>query len=404
MSKFIYGLLLSFFASFSHADPQSKSFSHWTISSVDVTAAFTVSNREILPLTDTVHVKALAETWRRRLASNTSLKTSGGCVFFESRILASSAGYSRAQLVWQCPAMTSPGDQALEITLNTLFDAIPSHVHFANFKLPDGRRAQKLFTQSDRQYRLESGEQASSGRLSILQTYIGFGFEHILIGVDHIAFLLALLLLGGSWRHLLLVVTGFTLGHSITLSLSALGLVTPNILFTEALIGLSIALVAIENIAVRSGDQRAISNWTAGSLFLLALLGFFWGGETPILALLGLAVFCGCYLRLSTSAAQARRLRPALTIGFGLVHGFGFASVLLEVGLPSLARLPALIGFNLGVELGQALLVLFLLLAMSTFARFSTRVVARDQGAARDLLSCALAGLGVYWFLQRLYF
>ena len=102
-----------------------------------------------------------------------------------------------------------------------------------------------------------------------MSTYIRFGFEHILIGLDHIAFLLTLLLLPASWRQRLWIVTGFTLGHSVTLSLSTLGLISPDIQFTEALIGLSIALVAIENVTMRSEGRRAAANMIGALLLAL---------------------------------------------------------------------------------------------------------------------------------------
>jgi len=363
----------------------------------EVVATFTIPQREITRLTTRAEAWQLPEIWREHVQSRVQL---GSCKLLRSEAIPSSEEYARTRMKWHCPATVS----SFNITLNTMFDQVPSHVHFANFRLPEGGRRERLFSQFEREFilALASGEaEPADGGGPVLTTYIRFGFEHILIGLDHIAFLLTLLLLPGSWRQLLWVITGFTLGHSITLSLSTLGLVTPDMGFTEALIGLSIALVAIENVSAHSAGQRLTAGIVGAILLGLALLSLLAGGYPPALAMLGLALFCWCYLQLSDSPARARQLRPGITGLFGLIHGFGFASVLMEVGLPETSRPIALLGFNIGVELGQLLIVALFLIA----GRLLRAVIGRPyQGAAIDFLSAALCALGVYWFLQRLYF
>jgi hypothetical protein len=353
------------------ADPQSKSFSHWRIDDANVTGTFTIPLREVMRLTSRVDPYQLPETWHEHLRERVHLSTATPCELLGSELVPSSEEYARARLKWRCQTPVSP----LNITLNMIFDQVPSHVHFANFRLPEGVRRERLFSQFERSFTLapESADTNSSG--PVLTTYIRFGFEHILIGLDHVAFLLTLLLLSGSWRQLLWVISGFTLGHSVTLSLSALGLVTPDIGFIEALIGLSIALVAVENVSAHSPGRRGTATIVGALLLGLALLNIVSGGQLPSMAMLGLA--------------------------FGLIHGFGFASVLMEVGLPETSRPLALLGFNIGVELGQIVIVSAFLLA-GILAR---RILGPQRGAtAVDLLSSALCALGVYWFLQRLYF
>ena len=148
------------------------------------------------------------------------------------------------------------------------------------------------------------------GVAAVLATFVPAGIHHIAIGPDHILFLVGLLLLGGSLGRLGLIVTAFTLGHSVTLSLAALGIVTPPASLVEPAIALSIVLVGVDNLLV--------------------------GREEP---------------------TRRRDLRPILAGVFGLVHGFGFAAVLREFGLPQAALGWSLFGFNLGVELGQLALV-----------------------------------------------
>jgi hypothetical protein len=152
----------------------------------------------------------------------------------------------------------------------------------------------------------------SSAPLTVDDSVVGFvrlGIEHILTGFDHLLFLFALILRGGRFVSLLAIVSAFTLAHSITLALAVLDLVSLPSWLVEPVIALSIVYVAAENIF----SERAISQ------------------------------------------------RWAVSFGFGLVHGFGFAGALLELELPKGALIGALLPFNLGVEVGQGLVVAILL-------------------------------------------
>lgn len=162
-------------------------------------------------------------------------------------------------------------------------------------------------------------------------------------GIDHILFLLALLLGGGRLSRLVGIATGFTLGHSITLALAALDVVRPPASIIEPLIALSIALAAAEAFTNKLGRHR----WK-------------------------------------------------IATGFGLIHGFGFATALSHLELSTRGKLTALTGFNLGVELGQLVIVLLsapLVLALHRNQRFGTPVI---RAAAALIFVC-----GVFWMFQR---
>ena len=118
----------------------------------------------------------------------------------------------------------------------------------------------------------------------------------------------------------------------------------------------------------------------------------------PLPASLGLALFTVCYLQLADTQERAAWLRPILTLLFGLIHGFGFASVLMDIGLPTGRLVPALLGFNLGVEIGQ-LGIVALLWAIGTF--IARRFATTDYRLAADGASAALCGLGLFWFVGR---
>lgn len=183
-------------------------------------------------------------------------------------------------------------------------------------------------------------------RIDGLFGWIRLGVIHIFTGYDHLAFLLALLLVGQTWRRVLLMVTAFTVAHSITLAVAALELVPISsraARWVEVLIAASVVYVAAENLILSSHRHRA-----------------------------------------------------AITFGFGLIHGFGFASVLRGYGLGD-AVVTGLFGFNLGVELGQAFVVALvfpLVLWLSRRPRAFTWSI--------RLASVAIAATGGYWLVDRL--
>jgi hypothetical protein len=188
----------------------------------------------------------------------------------------------------------------------------------------------------------------------------------------------------------------------VTLSLAALGYVRVDAPLVEALIGYSIALVAAENLAVHGGVHRGLARAAGIALAAgagLAATGAVRGGP-PAATLLGLALFSACYLGLAAGGGGTRRLRPAVTLLFGLVHGFSFASVLAEIGLPRERLVAALFGFNLGVELGQ-LAAVAAIVGLGSLAR--RLLGAGPRALAADGLSAALCALGLFWFLVRAY-
>ena len=189
---------------------------------------------------------------------------------------------------------------------------------------------------------------------AVFPRFVSAGIHHIFIGPDHILFVLGLLLLGGGLGRLLKIVTAFTIAHSVTLALATLGWVTPPARVIEPLIALSIVFVAFENLrAVWWRRQRA--------------------GEPPV------------------------DRRAWLAFAFGFVHGFGFASVLREFGLPPGAMGMALLAFNLGVEVGQAAIVV---VAAPLFALVAARGPAW-RSALVGAGSCVVAAAGAWWFVER---
>ena len=205
--------------------------------------------------------------------------------------------------------------------------------------------------------RFEHFTGTTQGRWAVVRTFVVSGIEHILIGPDHLLFLLGLLLLGGSLWRLATIVTAFTLGHSVTLSLAALDLVRVAPALVEPAIALSIVVVGVDNLLVR---QR----------------------------------------RVAAPQSATFDLRPWLAAAFGLIHGFGFAAVLREVGLPPGALGWSLAAFNVGVELGQLAVVAVAVALLAAVRRYDVILAERCVVVG----SVGVIAAGVYWFAQRVWF
>ncbi len=380
-----------------HSHNRSQSFSDWEITDNIATAVFTAKSREITRLQsqsnqslDTLLVGHLISAIS---VSQDSLPCSSTEVV---RPIPSALGYVRVRLVFDCGA--SLGD--ISISINSFFNVASSHVHYANMSLNREPSYQYLFTNKQRQHEITNQLATSSHWFDSITQFVLIGIEHIFGGIDHIAFLLALLLLLRSLKVLVWMITGFTLGHSITLALAALGWVIPDLDIVEAAIGFTIALVAVQNIAVLTGNHRQITYFSVAGLLLIVLINLIWNIGLSALSGLGLALFTLAYLWNSADEHLSANLRLVTSVIFGLIHGFGFASALTETGLANTQLLPALLGFNLGIELGQIVIiaVVWALLQQIRQSRFLT-----DTRIVIDLVSAALCGLGLYWFIGRSY-
>ena len=279
---------------------------------------------------------------------------------------------------------------ALEIRDDLLYDVAPTHLHFARVTRDGSAPLERVLSERDRRWALADGSRVGTS----LAAYLVLGIEHILSGTDHLAFLIALLLVATSAREVAGVVTGFTAAHSITLALAVLGTVRPETAAIEALIGLSIALVAAENLWLADRRGRALPFGVALVLAILALCAAGGVGRVPALTLAGLALFSTCYFALAARARSPQRLRWGVAFLFGLLHGFGFATVLTEARLPAERLVHALFGFNAGVELGQLAIVALV---------WPLLRAARGRPMIADFASALVVALGVFWFVSRAY-
>lgn len=235
------------------------------------------------------------------------------------------------------------------VTINLkLFPYDPAHQTFIN--MYDGAAlTQAILDDAHTEFVYYSGSR--QGAFAVARTLVPDGVRHIVIGPDHLMFLLGLLLLGGSLPHLALVVTAFTAGHVLTLTLASFNLVNPSLRLVEPAVALSIVYVGADNLIVSGpGGGRDVRAWIA---FM-----------------------------------------------FGFIHGFGFANVLRSMSLPPRALASAIGSFNVGVEIGQLAVVVAVGSALSLLK-------SRSDDASRRLAfagSIIVIAAGTFWFVQRVFF
>lgn len=321
------------------------------------------------------------------------LESRGGCAPAPGSFqeLTASRGWYRYEWEIRCADTLD-----LRIHSDLLFDVVPAHIHFARVDV-GGTTAERVLTEGTRDAAVAAMKNGDEPPLHVAGRYVGIGIDHILSGWDHLVFLLTLVLVARRLREIAVAVTGFTLGHSITLAMAVLGFATPVQGTVEALIGLSIALVAVENVWL-SEQRRSV--WLPIAAIAATLVGAAYAagwGTVSGSAVLGLALFAACYFAILHRSARPVRLRCGVAAVFGLVHGFGFAGALKELALGANHIVFPLLGFNVGVELGQ-LAVLSLV--------WPTLVVVRRLAPRRDLAviqwgSAITLGLGVFWFVSR---
>lgn len=323
-------------------------------------------NGTAVELTLVAHMFDVANDLRiqppERLLEADTLKARGSAIatLLDSRVQIAADGRALTHIPWSPPEALS---ERQSVTLQAryvvgrpigrvdvaalMFPYDPQHKTFLNVYEGGEVAAQAILDAKKTTFQYFTG--TPQGMWAVMRRFVPSGIHHILIGPDHLMFLTGLLLLGGTLRHLLLVVTSFTIAHSVTLSLAALGMVIPPPNAIEPAIALSVVYVGADNLLVRAGG-RDTRTWVA--------------------------------------------------FAFGLIHGFGFANVLREMDLPGRALGWTLFSFNIGVEIGQLAVVV---VVASLFAWIRSR----SEAAGRRL---AVAGsvvvmlAGAFWFVQRVFF
>ena len=288
--------------------------------------------------------------------------------------------------------------QAVKIDNKAFFDIDSSHSHIARIKVNNKNYPEKIFLKTDQSLEIntKSPEVFEKSSFSSFFSYLGLGLEHISTGFDHLAFLLGLLLINKNLKNIFIAITGFTLGHTLSFCAAVLGVIYPSSGFVEATIGFSIFILGYEYL---SRDRDNFLNYLQAMLlfWVFFLISFYYfNGSYLFSGYLGLMIFCLSYL-IIVNKSKNLFLSLLITSLFGLVHGFGFGGYLSEVGLPQESIYLALIGFNLGVEIGQIIAASFFLLALLFIRKLKTI----NEKIIESILAISLVGIGAFWFIER---
>jgi hypothetical protein len=386
--------LLALWSATAQAHTKSETHSVWQIDGNVVHLSFTTplpeSKRLARPGEDQPPDARVLDYLQQHL----SVSSQGGiCSVRPGRALAATSQFRRFEMSFSCPSATD-----IKLHSSAFFELVPSHVTFAQIQTGDGQFIEQLFTEDQEQVEASAGD--ARLRDASFFEYIRLGIMHILTGPDHMSFLLGLVLISRRLRDLIFVVTGFTVGHSITLALAVTGILRPHAEYIDALVALTITMIGAENIAVATHRPGTVATGIGVPLLVMAGASFAGIGTLPPLLLLGSALFCSNYLMLSGHMRDAGRLRLVITLVFGLIHGFGFAATLLEMQLPPAKLGQILLGFNLGVEIGQLSLVLALIGLVTLLVRAKLSL---PRPIVVDTVAAGLVAVGTYWFIGRSY-
>lgn len=379
------------------AHTKSQSFSQWEIISEkeanSLKFIFSVDQRRITQLAQLYPSMDYAALLHRHLTDTLHvIQNKTPCPLENLNVTQHTmSGYFRARGQVICPETIIAS--APVITISSFTPVSPAHIHLARFSIA-GENQEIVLNNAQQYFVFEVRDFIDS-----LSAFIGLGFIHVISGLDHMIFLLALALFAATPRLAVFCITGFTLGHSLTLALAYMDIITPHEKMIEALIGLTIALTAYD-IAGKAEKTRPLSAMLLSiGLMLICGLAIYLGRlplSTGLFFTLPLALFS--YQHLSQSGQTKTKLFPLLTVAFGLVHGAGFAGGLKHINLDKSDILTPLVGFNLGVELAQltALIAVYIVIS-SLEMRTNFR---RDR--FENLVAPAMFGLGLFWFAERL--
>jgi hypothetical protein len=386
--------LLGLWGASAQAHTKSETHSVWQIAGTVVRLSFTIPLPESKRLARSDEDQPPDARVLEYLRLHVTVGSGGGpCGAAPGRALAATSQFRRFETTFTCPSGAD-----IKLHSSAFFELVPSHVTFAQIETGDGRFIEQIFTRDQQELDASAGD-ARLRDAGFLE-YVQLGIMHILTGPDHMSFLLGLVLISRRLRDLVFVVTGFTIGHSITLALAVTGILRPHAEYIDALVALTIAMIGAENIAVATHRPGTVAAGIGLPLLAMAAVSFAGIGTLPPLLLFGAALFCANYLMLSGHMRNAGRLRLVVTLVFGLIHGFGFAATLLEMQLPAQKLAQILVGFNIGVEIGQLSLVLTLMGLVGLAVRAK---LALPRPIVVDAVAAGLVAVGTYWFVSRSY-
>ncbi len=387
-------ILISFNAE-SHT--KSESYSNWIIGKSNVISVITIPLHEVtrVPYAENKNI-TFEEAFQ--IHANESISVFNNdepCNLDNSQVLNAMDGFVRLELIFGCQPKS-----IMKINYRAIFEFSPSHMHYAKVYKDDILMSELLVNNATNIWQIDTSQQLKENK-NIVSFFV-LGINHIIGGYDHLAFLFGVLLVAGSMRRCVIAVTGFTIGHSLSLIGSTLGLIEANSQVVEVFIGFTIALIAIEYVITKIPKiESSIINNFSLILFIMPLLGLIFG-SIPLkisLGYFGICLFTYCYLHTGkilrhTKTNKKNYLLLSMTIIFGFIHGLGFAGFLRDSGVVGNNIIAPLLSFNLGLEFGQiGIIILVWLIFKKTKHIINEPIPAISSGA--------LFGIGFYWMIMR---
>lgn len=378
-----------------------RSSSEWVIDSNGVRVTYVMPQNEVEKVVDdaeeeSARSEALGNYLRERIHVSRDHRS---CSAKGAPAINLHSGSATATFEW---AFSCIGHGAFELTSTAFFDVSPSHAHLARVATTQGLVAEFAFTKDNSSRTIEVAQPVrAAGAWWTAAQFVRVGIWHIATGPDHIAFLLGVLLVAHGIRRVLVLTTGFTLGHSLTLALAGANIIKPNAQLVEALVAFSVMLVGADALG-----QYLRAKMVMVRICLTVLAMCFILGVGASAAFDRVPLFAGLALVTSSLGVLAARhasiqgpLHVGLTSAFGLIHGMAFAAGLQELRVSGPAIIPALAGFNVGVEVGQLLLVC---MAMAIAAGLGRMRPAFGMTKLATATATALSCLGGWWFVTRI--
>ena len=383
----------------------SESFSKWNINGKSVLAQYSIleleatrifkvdsyqkimyenklSERDVFKIYLRQHIQVLSE--------NSVCKMKD-----DIRDIASQEGYLNVEIQFHCDS-----EEDIKIINNAMFNLIQGHIHIARVYVDNNLFIEKALFFNDQSLEIKENVNENSFTKSF-GSFFNTGMNHILSGYDHLLFILGLLLIVSHFRKLILVITGFTIGHSLTLSLAVFDLIQINSKLVEALIGYTIMFVGLEYFTKKNNNIVSSVIFVILLNLLLLIVSLMLGISLSSALILGIVIFSISYLFFINNYKKENKFIVIITIIFGLIHGLGFGGFLLGSGINDENIVSGLLGFNLGVEFGQIAFILFTLL---TFKILSLLKLNKIISLTKNTAFVFIISLGLYFYIQRLMF
>ena len=402
--KFILFFSLLFSVSV-NAHYYSESYSKWDINDNEISGSFNVRQIETTRILNIERYQNLLiqkkfseqMVFKKYLEEHVFVKSNNEICKIKKpfKLADHKEGFINIDMIFQCSS-----NENINIINNAFFDLVQSHVHISRVYKNGEILSEKALFFNDQTIEVNSEQTELEFDFFIsFYNFLKSGISHILNGYDHLIFIVGLLILMQGIRNLLIVITGFTMGHSITLSLAALEIMSPNGALVESIIGFTIMFIGAEYLIQKTNKYLTANIFFTILITSLLILNIFTSYNLPTILLLGLLIFSVGYFLLHKSVNRKNSLLIIITVLFGMIHGLGFGSYLVSSGISSNNIITALLGFNLGVEIGQIIFISASLIIIGILVKLKFNKIIE---IIKNVSFMFVTSMGFFWFIQRL--